>query len=106
MGPTLHQLAKMRTFLVICLALVSCAVAQPQAKDKIFGAIINGAIHGYNHLFGTEGESGSEEMPSSWDIPESMDDLDEHSFESSWEWQSSWEIPSTWGVYESSMSSA
>merc|ERR1712130_791848 len=101
MGLTLHQLAKMRTFLVICLALVSCAVAQPQAqvqaKDKIFGAIINGAIHGYNHFFGTEGESGSEEMPSSWEIPSSCE------IPSSWEWQSSWEIPSTWGVYESSM---
>merc|ERR1739844_292874 len=84
MGPILHQHTKMKTFIVISLALISCVAAQSfsgsgfagsgsgSGSDRFFGAIIN---HLKDHFFGTDEESGSgsEDMPSSWEIPSSWD---------------------------------
>merc|ERR1712001_519459 len=120
MGSILHQIVKMKAFIVISLALISCVIASPgsgsgtsgfaatsgsgtSGSDRFLGAIIG---HVIGHVFGTDGESGesvesSVHHGSSWDMESSFDPWDMGSswdMETSYDMGSSWDIPSSWNM--------
>merc|ERR1712154_608179 len=87
MGAILHQVAKMKAFIVISFALASYVAADggiiPKSKENGNERFIGGLIHHViNNVFGTDGESsGSMDIPSSWGIPSSWDTGSEESFD-------------------------
>merc|ERR1712241_267505 len=120
----LHQIVKMKAFIVISLALISCVTASSfpgsgtsgfaatsgsgtsgsdRQDPRFLGAIIG---HVIGHVFGTDGESGesvesSVHHGSSWDMESSFDPWEMGSswdMETSWDMGSSWDIPSSWDM--------
>merc|ERR1712110_874556 len=111
MGPILHQLVKMKAFIVISFALASLVAAAPDSSsgsdgsDRFLGDFIHNVFgeHGHGESSfgsGSMDDAGSWDMPSSWDMgSESFDPWDMGtSGTSGTVGESSFDMPSSWDM--------
>merc|ERR1711971_1169428 len=109
MGPILHQLVKMKAFIVISFTLASLVAAAPDSSsgsdgsDRFLGGLIHNVItnvfgeHGHGESSfgsGSMDDVGSWDMPSSWDMGSDMGS----SGTSGTVGESSFDIPSSWDM--------
>merc|ERR1712203_1002576 len=99
MGPILHQLVKMKAFIVISFALASLVAAAPDSSsgsdgsDRFLGDLIHNVI---DNVFGEHGHgessfgSGSMDDAGSWDMGTSGT--------SGTAGESSFDVPSSWDM--------